>query len=40
VRDWLGTRIPDELERRVAGERGAVHVHQDVRLRLLRAVQP
>jgi hypothetical protein len=40
VRDWLGTRIPDELERRVAGERGAVQVHQDVRVRLLRAVRP
>jgi hypothetical protein len=37
VRAWRGTRIPPALEQRVAGEHGAVHVHQDVRLRLLRA---
>jgi hypothetical protein len=38
VREWRGTRIPSELEQRVAGERGAVRVHQDIRLRLLRSV--
>jgi hypothetical protein len=37
VRGWLGTRIPPALERRVEREQGAVHVHQDVRLRLLKA---
>jgi hypothetical protein len=38
VRDWLGTRIPTALEQRVARARGPVHVHQDIRLRLLRAL--
>jgi hypothetical protein len=38
VRDWRGTRIPTELEQRVARARGPVHVHQDIRLRLLRAL--
>jgi hypothetical protein len=38
VREWQGTRIPTELERRVADSHGAVHVHQDIRLRLLRAL--
>jgi hypothetical protein len=36
VREWQGTRIPPRLERRVARARGAVYVHQDIRLRLLR----
>ena len=38
VRAWQGTRIPPALEQRVADEDGAVHVHQDIRLRLLRAM--
>jgi hypothetical protein len=37
ARDWAGTRIEPELERRAAGARGPVRVHQDVRMRLLRA---
>jgi hypothetical protein len=37
VRAWQGTRIPPELEQLVGDEDGAVHVHQDIRLRLLRA---
>jgi hypothetical protein len=38
VREWQGTRIPTELEQRAARSRGAVYVHQDIRLRLLRAL--
>jgi hypothetical protein len=38
VRNWQGTRIPDELEQRIARSHGAVHVHQVIRLRLLRAL--
>jgi hypothetical protein len=38
VRDWHGTRIPPALDRRVARSRDPVHVHQDIRLRLLRAL--
>jgi hypothetical protein len=38
VRNWDGTRIPAALERRIARSRGPVHVHQDIRLRLLRAL--
>ena len=38
VRAWQGTRIPPALEQRIARSRGSVHVHQDVRLRLLRAL--
>ena len=38
VRDWQGTRIPEALEQRVARSRGPVQVHQDIRLRLLRAL--
>jgi hypothetical protein len=34
---WQGTHIGRGLAERVAKERGAVRVHQDVRLRLLRA---
>jgi hypothetical protein len=34
---WQGTRIPPLLEERVARQQRPVHVHQDVRLRLLRA---
>jgi hypothetical protein len=38
VRAWQGTRIPPVLEAQVASQRGPVHVHQDIRLRLLRAL--
>jgi hypothetical protein len=38
VREWQGTRIPRQLEQWVAPERRPVHVHQDIRLRLLRAM--
>jgi hypothetical protein len=38
VREWQGTRIPPVLEARVASQTGPVHVHQDIRLRLLRAL--
>jgi hypothetical protein len=38
VRNWDGTRIPAALEQRIARSRGPVHVHQDIRLRLLRAL--
>jgi hypothetical protein len=37
VRAWRGTRIPPLLEERVARQQRPVHVHQDIRLRLLRA---
>ena len=36
VRAWRGTRIPPQLEERVASQQRPVHVHQDIRLRLLR----
>jgi hypothetical protein len=36
VSQWLGTRIPAALQRRAERERGAVQVHQRVRMRLLR----
>ena len=38
VGDWQGTRIPPALARRLAATRGPVGVHQEVRLRLLRAL--
>jgi hypothetical protein len=38
VANWKGTRIPDDLSRRLAAEHGPVRVHQEVRLRLLRAL--
>ena len=38
VGGWQGTRIPRLLEERLAREQGPVHVHQDIRLRLLRAM--
>jgi len=37
VRNWKGTRIEPELERRTRDERGRVRVHQQIRVRLLRA---
>jgi hypothetical protein len=38
VRDWQGTRIPPLVEERVARQQRPVHAHQDIRLRLLRAM--
>jgi hypothetical protein len=37
VGGWKGTRIPGELAARLAGESGVAGVHQDVRVRILRA---
>jgi hypothetical protein len=34
---WIGTRIDPDLEHRAARERGRARVHQEVRMRLLRA---
>jgi hypothetical protein len=38
VRGWRGTHIPRLLEERVARQQRPVHVHQDIRLRLLCAM--
>ena len=37
TRDWAGTNVSDALAARVGPEQGRVRLHQDVRLRLLRA---
>jgi hypothetical protein len=37
TRDWAGTNVSDALAARVSREHGRVRLHQDVRLRLLRA---
>jgi hypothetical protein len=34
---WVGTRIDRDVERRAARERGPVLLHQEIRLRVLRA---
>ena len=36
VRDWAGTRVEPDVERRVARERGRVRLHEEIRLRVLR----
>jgi hypothetical protein len=36
VRNWIGTRIDPEVQRRVAAERGRIRLPQEVRLRVLR----
>jgi hypothetical protein len=36
VRTWMGTRIDDAVERRVAAECGRIRLPQEIRLRLLR----
>jgi hypothetical protein len=36
VRNWMGTRIDRDVERRVAAERGRIRLPQEIRLRLLR----
>ena len=38
VSNWQGTAVPPALAARLAGHRGTVQVHQEVRLRLLRAL--
>lgn len=38
VKNWKGTTVPGPLAARLAAEGGVVRVHQDVRLRLLRAL--
>jgi hypothetical protein len=38
VTDWQGTRISDGLSRRVRTAAGKAYVHQEVRLRVLRAI--
>jgi hypothetical protein len=35
--EWAGTNVSDALAARVSPEQGPVRLHQDVRLRLLRA---
>lgn len=37
TREWAGTDVSDALAARVSPEQGRVRLHQDVRLRLLRA---
>ena len=37
TRDWAGTNVSDALAARVGREHGRVRLHQDVRLRVLRA---
>lgn len=37
TREWAGTNVSDALAARVSPELGHVRLHQDVRLRLLRA---
>jgi hypothetical protein len=36
VRNWMGTRIDAEVQRRVAAEPGHIRIPQEVRLRVLR----
>jgi hypothetical protein len=36
VRNWMGTRIDRDVERRVAAERGRIRLPQEIRLRVLR----
>jgi len=38
VREWAGTRVDEELAERVTPVRTRVRLHQDVRLRVLRAL--
>jgi hypothetical protein len=38
VPGWMGTTVSDELCRRAAAAEGPLTVHQEVRLRLLRAL--
>ena len=38
VKDWQGTRISETLRHRLRAGEGQAYVHQEVRLRILRAV--
>ncbi len=38
VKTWQGTRVPEALARRLRAGEGPAYVHQDVRLRVLRAL--
>ena len=38
VKNWQGTQVPEALARRLSGARGPAYVHQDIRLRVLRAL--
>lgn len=38
VRAWAGTRVDDQFADRVSSEQGPVHLHQDVMVRVLRAL--
>jgi hypothetical protein len=38
VKNWQGTQVPDALRRRISAAAGPAYVHQDVRLRVLRAL--
>ena len=38
VREWAGTRVDDALADRAGRERGPVRLHQEVNLRVLRAL--
>jgi hypothetical protein len=40
VSGWQGTSVPDALARRIAAATPPISVHQEVRLRLLRALPP
>ena len=40
VPEWRGTEVSDELRRRAAAADGPLAVHQDIRLRLLRVLDP
>jgi hypothetical protein len=37
ARTWVGTRVDDQLADRLAAESHPVRIHQDIRLRVLRA---
>ena len=38
VKTWHGTRVPEALAGRLRADEGPAYVHQDVRLRVLRAL--
>jgi hypothetical protein len=38
VKTWQGTQVPEALARRLAAAKGPAYVHQDIRLRVLRAL--
>jgi hypothetical protein len=38
VKEWQGTRISEALSRRLRAAAGQAYVHQEVRLRVLRAI--